>query len=45
MNQERLLRTEIYYVLNRNHTEKFLRRILTVALAYEKVEREAKYCE
>lgn len=36
MNQKELLRSEIECVLNRNNTEKFMRHILTVALAYEK---------
>lgn len=36
---------EILCILNRNNTEDFLRRILTVALAYEKVMKEAEYFE
>lgn len=43
MNQKSLLRAEINYVLNRNDTEKFMRHILTVVLAYEKVLKEAKH--
>lgn len=41
MNQKELLRAEIDCVLNRNDTEKFMRHILTVALAYERALREA----
>lgn len=41
MNQKELLRAEIDCVLNRNNTEKFMRHILTVALAYERALREA----
>ena len=41
MKQKELLRAEIDCVLNRNDTEKFMRHILTVALAYERALREA----
>lgn len=43
MNQKELLRAEIDCVLNRNNTEKFMRHILTVALAHEKALREAEH--
>lgn len=42
MNQKELLRSEIEYILDRNDTEQFMRHILTVTLAYEKVVREAE---
>lgn len=45
MNQKELLRAEIDCVLNRNDTEKFLRHILTAALAYEKAAMEAAHYE
>ena len=45
MNQKELLRSEIECVLNRNNTEKFLRHILTVALAYEQALRGAEQRE
>lgn len=37
------LKGEILCILNRNNTEKFLRHIMTVALAYEKALREAEH--
>lgn len=43
MNQKELLRFEIECVLNRNNTEKFMRHILTVVLAYERALREAEH--
>lgn len=39
------MKGEILCILNRNNTEDFWRRILTVARAYEKVMREAEHCE
>ena len=39
--QKEQMKGEILCILNRNNTEKFMRHILTVALAYERALREA----
>ena len=43
MNKKELWRSEIECGLDRNNTEKFMRHILTVALAYERALGEAEH--